>query len=161
MLTKIGRRVLVHKNKITARIIKQNKGIILIFSRGDLVWLLFNTKLYLSTELKKISYRVLERNYKISLWFFFFFRFLLISPAGLCSHDLIRQIKGVYQASNLEIILFPNNFDNLILLDENQIIITHNLPKIISLQNNHRTIVLVQKTTRTTNRKQKTKDILR
>jgi hypothetical protein len=37
MLTKIGRQVLEHKNKITACMIKQNKGIILIFSRGDLV----------------------------------------------------------------------------------------------------------------------------
>jgi hypothetical protein len=37
ILTKISRRVLEHKNKITACIIKQNKGIIFIFSRGDLV----------------------------------------------------------------------------------------------------------------------------
>jgi hypothetical protein len=45
MLTKIGRRVLEYKNKITARMIKQNKGIIFIFSRGDLVWFLFSIKL--------------------------------------------------------------------------------------------------------------------
>jgi hypothetical protein len=37
ILTEIGRRVLEHKNKITICIIKQNKGIILIFSRGNLV----------------------------------------------------------------------------------------------------------------------------
>jgi hypothetical protein len=37
IFTKIGRRVLEHKNKMTARMIKQNKGIMLTFSRGDLV----------------------------------------------------------------------------------------------------------------------------
>jgi hypothetical protein len=37
ILTEIGRRVLEHKNKIAARMIKQNKGTILIFGRGDLV----------------------------------------------------------------------------------------------------------------------------
>jgi hypothetical protein len=37
MLTEIGRRVLEHKNKIAACMIKQNKGTIYIFSRGDLV----------------------------------------------------------------------------------------------------------------------------
>jgi hypothetical protein len=67
MLTKIGRRVLEHKNKIAACIIKQNKGIILIFGRGDLVWLLFNTKLHLSTKPKKVSYRILEHSRKINL----------------------------------------------------------------------------------------------
>jgi hypothetical protein len=67
MLTKIGRRVLKHKNKITVRIIKQNKGIIFIFSKGNLVWFLFNTKLYFSTEPKKIAYRILKYNRKISL----------------------------------------------------------------------------------------------
>jgi hypothetical protein len=37
ILIKIGRRVLEYKNKVAACIIKQNKRIILIFSRGDLV----------------------------------------------------------------------------------------------------------------------------
>jgi hypothetical protein len=66
MLTEISCRVLEHKNKITACIIKQNKRTILIFNRGDLVLFLFNTKLYFSTKLKKISCRILEHNHKVS-----------------------------------------------------------------------------------------------
>jgi hypothetical protein len=67
ILIKIGRRVLEHKNKMAARMIKQNKGTIPIFGRGDLVWLLFNTKLRLSTEPKKTSCRILECSRKVSL----------------------------------------------------------------------------------------------
>jgi hypothetical protein len=67
MLTEIGRRVLEHKNKMAIRMIKQNKGTMPTFSRGDLVWLLFNTKLRLSTEPKKIPYRILEHSRKVSL----------------------------------------------------------------------------------------------
>jgi hypothetical protein len=37
ILTEIDRRILEHKNKITACMIKQNRGTMLIFSRGDLV----------------------------------------------------------------------------------------------------------------------------
>jgi hypothetical protein len=55
--------------------------------------------------------------------------------------------------------LSPDNFDNLILLAENQIIIMHNLPKIVSLQNNCRTIALVQKIIRATNRKRKAENV--
>jgi hypothetical protein len=70
MLTKISRRVLEHKNKITARMIKQNRRTMPTFGKRDLVWLLFSTKLRLSTKLKKISCRILECNRKMSLWFF-------------------------------------------------------------------------------------------
>jgi hypothetical protein len=72
MLTEIGRRVLEYKKKIAARMIKQNRGIMLIFGRGDLVWLLFSTKLRLSTKPKKISCRILECSRKVSLWYFLF-----------------------------------------------------------------------------------------
>jgi hypothetical protein len=94
MLTEIGRRVLEHKNKIAARMIKQNKGIMFIFGRGDLVWLLFNIKLCLSTKPKKISCRILKRSYKIRFWFFLPFRFLLILLVGLYSYDLVGQDQG-------------------------------------------------------------------
>jgi hypothetical protein len=57
--------------------------------------------------------------------------------------------------------LSPDDFDNLIPLDEDQIIVTYSLPKIMSLQNSRRIIALVQKAARATNRKQKAKDILR
>jgi hypothetical protein len=67
MLIEIGRRVLEYKNKITARMIKQNRGTMPIFGRGDLVWFLFSTKLRLSTELKKVSCRILEYSRKVSL----------------------------------------------------------------------------------------------